>query len=339
MPQRPLSVYGAPSVARPIVMNEAWQARFNGLFNRTPIQTETPPSPPKTPPKAWGAALAVAVSSRAPMDTQTGGATVSLPQAQKPKSLYGFVVDDNNEPFSKPSIDFKEELSFGSLPKVHVPRNTKYNREPYGPQAKNLLSMSPNSKFQKPVISQTYDNQREPFFYQHQEGYFVRIFGTRLNNRLCRIPEHKRKLAPNGSGQTHGHGHGQRLGQGHAHVNANRKPGHAYPERLDERRPSGRINKDRETRGGKDSSGRQTPTAPAPAKEKEKEAPEVKKPSFAQIDRAVKEATGMSDDGRPRNRKQNNKPRGNRSIANIATNTASNSTASPAAAAATASSS
>lgn len=301
MPQRPYSGYAPPGVARPIVMNQAWQDRFNGLFNRTTIQAETPPSPPKTPPKAHGPALAVAAASRAPMDTQASGATVSLPHAQKAKSAHGFTLDNSKEPTSKPGIDqmFNEELSFGSMPKVRVPRNVQYNVQPYGPTTKNMLTMVPNSRFQKTVECKTID--RDPFFWKNPQGIFVKILGTRLNNKLCRHPESQTIVENTDRKPSH-----------------NAKPYHDRPVHED-RRPSGRFNKTRENENahdksrdkihdkgkGKVVSAPETPRTSTPAKEPQ---PEPKKPSLAQIDRAVKEATGMSDgSARPR---KNFKPRG-----------------------------
>lgn len=141
MPQRPLSNWGAPSSSKPIVMQPDWQARFNGLFNRLPIQTETPPSPPKTPPKMMGPALAVTASSRTVMDqapTATS-ATVSLPRRKQRTTREGFTIDQSSDVRSKPTMEqmFAEELSFGSKPIVNVPRrpvysqSTRYNRPQY----------------------------------------------------------------------------------------------------------------------------------------------------------------------------------------------------------------
>ncbi|KAK4494585.1 hypothetical protein PRZ48_013941 [Zasmidium cellare] len=180
MPQRPSSNWGPPGASRPIVMNEAWQARFNGLFNRTAVQTETPPSPPRTPPKTQGPALAVASSSRAQMDEQSGGATVSLPPSRG-----GAVADPNNFAVSKPSIDemFNEELSFGSMPKVRIPRGVHYDTSSYLSTSRSF--QFPNSRMQRAVETVS----KVPIeFYRHEEGIFVTIRGTRLNNRLCRAP-------------------------------------------------------------------------------------------------------------------------------------------------------
>ncbi|KAI7614237.1 hypothetical protein KC319_g19919, partial [Hortaea werneckii] len=159
IPQRPVHVWGPPGAARPIAQTEDWQARFNGLFNRTPIQTEVPPSPPKTPPKAQQAqALAVAASSRGNLDELPASlaATVSLPQPAtlagqigQNTSVEGFTIDHSADATSKPAIEpiFGEELSFGSLPKINVPKNALYDLESNGPSKQNLLQMGTNSKF------------------------------------------------------------------------------------------------------------------------------------------------------------------------------------------------
>ncbi|EME78701.1 uncharacterized protein MYCFIDRAFT_178813 [Pseudocercospora fijiensis CIRAD86] len=320
MPQRPYSGYAPPGAARPIVMNQAWQDRFNGLFNRTTVQAETPPSPPKTPPKAHGPALAVAAASRAPMDTQATGATVSLPQSQKAKSTYGFTIDNGKEIITKPTIDemFNEELSFGSMPKVRVPRNVQYNCQPYGPTATNMLTLGPAPKFQKTVEAKSID--RDPYFWKNPQGIFVKIPGTRLNNKLCRHPESQQ-------------------GQGVTDV-GNRKPSYpakshqdrpAHERQNEDRRPSGRFHKSREhdnandkprdkvhdkVKGGKSNSAPESPRTATPAKESQ---PEPRKPSLAQIDRAVKEATGMSDGSSKARR--NFKPRGARNASGNAAQT------------------
>lgn len=129
----PRQHWGPPGAMRPLVQNEAWQARFNGLFNRTNITTEIPPSPPKTPPKMQDAALVVASSSRTAMrdNSDVAGATVSLPQMQQStarKTPEGFLLDDSSDVTSKDTIEqmFNEELSFGSKPLTRVPRNTAY---------------------------------------------------------------------------------------------------------------------------------------------------------------------------------------------------------------------
>lgn len=167
MPQRPLHTYASVG-ARPIVQNSDWQARFNGLFNRTPIQTETPPSPPKTPPKLQGPLLAVAASSKASLDDTPAqiGATVSLPSPPQPKrviSKEGFIVDDSDAVISKPSVEpiFQEELSFGFRPQVRIRRNPQYGKEVYArnPSAINLLRPETLSKVPR---VQWVDGQTKP---------------------------------------------------------------------------------------------------------------------------------------------------------------------------------
>ena len=176
MPQRPISNWGAPERGTPIVKQLEWQARFNGLLGRAPIQTETPPSPPKTPPKWQGPALAVASSTRTLMDEvpATTGATVSLPQAKKVASVLGFTIDDSDEVVSKPTIEqmFNEERSFGSLPKVTVPRNPLYEDKMYEPLPRDML----NTKFVSvlPVHSSLEFNMVE-VHRNHPDGVFVSL--------------------------------------------------------------------------------------------------------------------------------------------------------------------
>lgn len=128
----PRQHWGPPG-ARPLVQNEAWQARFNGLFNRTNITTETPPSPPKTPPKMQDQSFVVASSSKTAIrdNAHAIGATVSLPQMQqvtRNTTSEGFLMDDSKDVTSRDTIEqmFNEELSFGSKPLTRIPRNVSY---------------------------------------------------------------------------------------------------------------------------------------------------------------------------------------------------------------------
>ncbi|KAK6421127.1 hypothetical protein LTR95_016851, partial [Oleoguttula sp. CCFEE 5521] len=142
--------------ARPLVESDAWKERFNVLFNRATIQTETPPSPPRTPPKAHAVAAAAVISStRADLDVaRAANATVSLPQQSTKK--FQFTVDNSSEVTSKPRIDdmFNEELGFGSRPRTRVPRNTDYKDMRFGGRV-NLLHMGTNSKLNMGVESTT----------------------------------------------------------------------------------------------------------------------------------------------------------------------------------------
>ncbi|WPB02999.1 uncharacterized protein RHO25_007635 [Cercospora beticola] len=167
---------------QPIVANAQWQQRFNGLFARAEVSNEAPPSPPKTPPKAQGLSLAVASSSIEPMATQTGGATVSLPQGKK--AQYGRVTA---EPTSKPEIDFSNERSFGSLPVVKVPRSARYASHVGSAHPNNLLKMSPIPKNVKTIDTGYYE---QIFFWRNPAGIFVKIPNTLLNNRLCYAPNY-----------------------------------------------------------------------------------------------------------------------------------------------------
>lgn len=107
---------------QPLVANQDWQARFNGLFGRASVTTTTPPSPPKTPPKSQAPAPAVAPATKASIDFVAVRmvTTVSLPQGAA--QLQGF------QAVSKPGVDdiFDGELSFGSTPRVFLPRGVQY---------------------------------------------------------------------------------------------------------------------------------------------------------------------------------------------------------------------
>ena len=184
----PRQHWGPPGAMRPLVQNEAWQARFNGLFNRTNITTETPPSPPKTPPKTQGPALVVASSSRTdvldnPMSTS---ATVSLPQAQRFSrnvTAHGFLIDNSNDVTSKDTIEqmFNEELSFGSKPLTRIPHNVSYPEAGTVPRYNMLALSAENSP--KPINSQ---NKAEfdmtQVHYRNAKGCFVKMPGVKTKH-------------------------------------------------------------------------------------------------------------------------------------------------------------
>lgn len=163
MPHRPISTWGAPPGSKPLVMQEAWQARFNGLFARTPIHTETPPSPPKTPPKMQVPAAAVTSSSRASMsELPLGSNTIvslpqSLPSPKANKTIEGFTIDNGKGATSKGVIEdmFMAEQSFGSLPQVTIPKAPVYDPRVHEPLTRNLLHMGSNSKFFKATEAQS----------------------------------------------------------------------------------------------------------------------------------------------------------------------------------------
>ncbi|KAL1303506.1 hypothetical protein AAFC00_006881 [Neodothiora populina] len=103
--------------AQPLVASQDWQARFNGLFGRAQVTAMTPPSPPRTPPRPQALPPAVAPASKAAVelfDSTRVATTVSLPRT-KPLRF---------EAVSKPGVDdiFDGELSFGSTPRVFLPR-------------------------------------------------------------------------------------------------------------------------------------------------------------------------------------------------------------------------
>ncbi|KAI4729061.1 hypothetical protein E4T49_03192 [Aureobasidium sp. EXF-10728] len=153
----PRSVHSHTVGARPLVQNQDWQARFNGLFGKAQVTTTTPPSPPKTPPKVQAPAPAVAPVSRTSSDfvLAQSATTVSLPRSASPVSTYTKIV-------SKPGVDdfFDGELSFGSTPRVCLPRGVTYP----DPPAAVATATKPNSKFPKFVESQS---RRITFFPDH----------------------------------------------------------------------------------------------------------------------------------------------------------------------------
>jgi hypothetical protein len=184
--------FGPPGANRPLVQNADWQLRFNGLFGRAAVSTETPPSPPKTPPKSIDSALAVAASSRMFMDdhhhTLFQGATVSLPSPKR--TFTGAVVSLNSRgPFTKPISDylFDEERSFGSRPVVVVPRNPRYKFAPHEPVVQNLPT-SKDSRMSRATAFEAQSKESLPawVFYKNPLGFHLKIPGTRLNNKLVK---------------------------------------------------------------------------------------------------------------------------------------------------------
>jgi len=184
----PRQHWGPPGAMRPLVQNEAWQARFNGLFGRANITTETPPSPPKTPPKMHGPASEVASSTKTAIGTNSvrGGATVSLPQMQEVTRLTtveGFTIDDSQDVTSKDTIEqmFNEELSFGSKPMTRIPRNVSY---PEGSStSKHNMLNTRLEDLSMPVSTQSiaqYDITQ--VHWRNHKGCFVKMPGVKTKH-------------------------------------------------------------------------------------------------------------------------------------------------------------
>jgi hypothetical protein len=184
----PRQQHWGPPGGRPIVQNEAWQARFNGLFNRTSISTETPPSPPKTPPKMQNPAPVVTSSSKTAIGDSSNatGATVSLPQMQqsmKNTTPQGFLIDDSSDVTSKDTIEqmFNEELSFGSKPLTRIPRNVGYSE--VGSKSKyNMLDTRSEdlSRLAETQSKAQYDVTQ--VHYRNFKGCYVKIPGVKTKH-------------------------------------------------------------------------------------------------------------------------------------------------------------
>jgi hypothetical protein len=184
----PRQQHWGPPGGRPIVQNEAWQARFNGLFNRTSISTETPPSPPKTPPKMQNPASVVTSSSKTAIGDASNamGATVSLPQMQQSTrntTPQGFLIDDSSDVTSKDTIEqmFNEELSFGSKPLTRIPRNVGYPE--VGSKSKyNMLDMRSEdlSRLAETQSKAQYDVTQ--VHYRNFKGCYVKIPGVKTKH-------------------------------------------------------------------------------------------------------------------------------------------------------------
>jgi hypothetical protein len=195
MNSRQLSNLGSPGAQRPPAQNPDWQLRFNGLFGRAAVSTETPPSPPKTPPKSVDSALAVASSTKMFMDysqnTASRGATVSLPSPKRTVTGAPTALKYRDS-FTKPTSAhlFDEVRSFGSRPVVVIPRNTKYNLAPYSSSTKNPpTAMNPRMNRATAFGAQSKDILPAWIFFKDPQGYHLKIPGTRLKNRLVKHPK------------------------------------------------------------------------------------------------------------------------------------------------------
>ncbi|KAK4897230.1 hypothetical protein LTR28_001760, partial [Elasticomyces elasticus] len=153
-----------PVGAQPIASSLDWKQRFDVLLNRN--QATGPPSPPKTPPKDQAPAPTVTSLSKGPLDDPFlhQSTTVSLPPnatPSRPTSYFGFKTDDSHDIVSKSAVDgiptmdaiFNEELSFGSLPRIKIPRQLSLNanmpRPPvlvYPPHIRCQWLVNPQSK-------------------------------------------------------------------------------------------------------------------------------------------------------------------------------------------------
>ncbi|KAF2265776.1 hypothetical protein CC78DRAFT_578945 [Lojkania enalia] len=111
--------------ARPLALDPEWQARFNSLLEKSsPAIAPVPakgPSPIQPPVHAKLGSLAVAASSKAPLDVRENkaSATVSLPNSVLRKS---FADDDSNDIVTRVRAEevLLEEREFGSLPIVKL---------------------------------------------------------------------------------------------------------------------------------------------------------------------------------------------------------------------------
>lgn len=231
-PPRPANSWGVPGTARPLVMQEAWQARFNGLFNRTHVHTETPPSPPKTPPKMQGPALAVAASSRTVMDEapRSSSATVSLPQAKNAMHQQGLAANTIADAASKPMIEqmFGEELSFGSSPKVRVPKQTAYAIASEGMPAHTLLAKLPNTKLPASIEARSMPevNLRDIHPKRH-DGYYIHLPLLKLMRKFAQ-QQHRQVSGSRKTSTNHSHQErrtsGKYKGKGDEGTGETRKP-------------------------------------------------------------------------------------------------------------------
>ena len=127
----------------------------------------------------------------------TSGATVSLPQANKVTSLEGFTIDDSEDVVSKPMIEqmFNEELCFGSLPKITVPRNPGYSPNLRRPAQVNMFTIGTDSKIAAAAVDgqSALEFQIGDVHEKRKDGYYVHMPHLKIVRRLARYKIDGRK--------------------------------------------------------------------------------------------------------------------------------------------------
>ncbi|GAB7338586.1 hypothetical protein MBLNU457_5326t1 [Dothideomycetes sp. NU457] len=195
--------------AQPLVRTPDWQARFNGLFGRVHTTTATPPSPPGTPPKASGPVLEIDSLSKGTLFEQPrmAGTTVSLP-----RSSIAQVVEDS---VTKPMVDdiFDGELSFGSTPKVSIPRHAVYSE---GVAERELLQTRPHRGQDLPIHATT--REQMPVFYDVSKRGMLTISLPGWKNGPKDMRFHFRSRSYQARKPSGRHAHGRR-GDGDAKEN------------------------------------------------------------------------------------------------------------------------
>ncbi|KAF2808408.1 uncharacterized protein BDZ99DRAFT_55110 [Mytilinidion resinicola] len=125
--------------AQPLANTEAWQARFNGLFNKKEVAPTGSTGKPNL--------LAVAPATKAPLVdvASVNSATVSLPVAIKSS----FVNDGSKDVLSRasPEDTLFDDRTFGSVPVVKLPE------VPHGSASLPAVHARLNLKSQRPVDS------------------------------------------------------------------------------------------------------------------------------------------------------------------------------------------
>lgn len=119
-PPAPATTAPMRSVSTPIVQNPSWQERFNGLLGRKS-------SPAKEPARLAGPALAVASSTKEPLDVQHASipaASVSLPIQVEVEVEFTLEDESVITKDVESEDDLFEDREPGSLPAINFPRDT-----------------------------------------------------------------------------------------------------------------------------------------------------------------------------------------------------------------------
>jgi hypothetical protein len=192
--------------ARPLALTQEWQARFNSLLEKpsapaaAPAATAKPQLPTQAAAHAKTGALAVAASSKAPLEVRSNlaPATVSLPATA---TRTPFVNDRNREVITRVGAEFLlEDREFGSLPTVKLSK-TPHLAANEPPAA--FPSTRQNSRYRQPaMVVQSIDMFEVRVYRQTENDIIIFNIPVRLGNMRSTItrPLSKKRNGGRGSG-------------------------------------------------------------------------------------------------------------------------------------------
>jgi len=161
--------------AQPIVTNSEWQRKFNALTGKAPTSVTSLALSAEKP------SYPVRSVSRTPLDViSKDAATVSLPQnaaISTKRQLFSNDTSSNVTSRAMAEDLFGDELTFGSLPKVKIPKANALNAH----DPKPLLASRPNSRLGFVVQPEVTTIANAPteislFLSEHnQQGFVIKI--------------------------------------------------------------------------------------------------------------------------------------------------------------------